>query len=551
MTGSGELSSSCEGDMDTMNSDAESDGRLPTVAELTEEQLRLVLESVRLFIEGAVDYAFLMLDPTGSVAIWNIGAERLTGYAAADVYLQPFAIFYSEPDRRGGIPATALEIALRDGKSDGESWVVRKNGTRFWASIVIYRMPEHAGKPSAFAAVIRDISERLRQQDELERAHAAFGQAQKMETLGRLTGGIAHDFNNILTSILGCIDLLERRADFGVEDRRRLLATTRHAAERGTALTQRLLAFSRRHVPEATDVDVNLLVARLADFLRRTLGEAIEIETVLADDTWPVYVDANQFETALLNLAINASDAMPSGGRLVIETRNVQLGGDAPRSDAETGDFVLITASDTGQGMSEETRVQAFDPFFTTKPQGQGTGLGLSQVLGFANESGGKIMIESEPRAGTTAKLYLPRLDAAAVRAREGQDRAKAAMRDAAETVLFVDDDEDIRDYVRSALEVLGYRAIVASGGSSALLLLDEHPEVSLLFTAVAMRGMNGRELAEEALKRAPGLKVLYTTGYARAAVLKSGLVETGDDLIMKPFTIDVLSRKLRDVLQR
>jgi PAS domain S-box-containing protein len=511
--------------------------------DLSEQQFRILVESV-------TDYAIYMLDANGHVTSWNLGAQRIKGYSAEEILGQPFSRFYTEADHRNGRPQRALETALREGKYEGEGWRVRRDGSQFWANAVIRPIRDEDGELIGFAKVTRDITEQRKQQEVLEKTQAAFVQAQKMEVVGQLTGGVAHDFNNLLTSIIGSIDLLERDGAITAEEPRRLLGIAKRSAERGASLTQRLLAFSRRQALDPRQTDVNRLVAGMSELLHRTLGEGIGIETVLAGGLWRTFVDPNQLESALLNLAINARDAMPDGGKLTIETGNTYLDDDYAAMNAEVtaGQYVLIAVSDTGQGMPEAVMSRAFEPFYTTKSEGKGTGLGLSQVYGFVKQTGGHVKIYSEPGRGTTVKVYLPRqLVEAPIE--EPPSRPDFSVLGEGQTILLVEDDDDVREYTRVALTSLGYRVLEASDGMSALQVLEGRPEVALLFTDVGLPGMNGRRLVEEARNRLPDLKVLYTTGYARNAIVHHGLLDADVELLPKPFTVETLGRKIRRVL--
>jgi len=396
-----------------------------------------------------------------------------------------------------------------------------------------------------------------------ERAEAQLRQSQKMEAVGRLTGGVAHDFNNLLTVVLGNLALARRRL---AELEERSPTTDRigrgidnavEGANRAATLTQRLLAFSRQQplAPEA--VDANRLVAGMSDLLRRTLGEDVEIETVLAGGLWRAHADPNQLESSLLNLAVNARDAMPDGGKLTIETANAHLDEAyaAGREDVEAGQYVLICVSDTGSGMAAEVVTRAFEPFFTTKPTGKGTGLGLSQVYGFARQSGGHAAIYSEAGQGSTVKLYLPRLrdsDIPAPPAGRAQPAAAGTTTrpDPGAVVLVVEDEEMVRDFAVTALQEAGCRTIAAADGPSALALLDAHPEVTLLFTDVVLAGpMNGRELAAAALARRPRLPVLFTTGYTRNAIIHHGRLDEGVNFLGKPYTAAALLERIGRLL--
>ncbi|MBV8576123.1 MAG: PAS domain S-box protein [Acetobacteraceae bacterium] len=508
----------------------------------SERQLHVLVDQV-------TDYAIYMLDPEGNITTWNIGAQRIKGCSAEEVLGRNFSLFYTEEDRRAERHLAALETAKREGRYEAEGWRVRKDGSRFWVNAVVYPVRDEAGNLTGFVKVTRDITERLQQEAALERARNAASQAQKMEAVGQLTGGVAHDFNNLLTSILGTADLLSRRADFP-ERARHLLSVIIRAAERGASLTQRLLAFSRRQALEPHQLDVNRLAGGMSDLLRRTIGESIKIETILAGGLWRTFVDANQLESALLNLGINARDAMPEGGKLTIETGNTYLDDEYARMNAEVtaGQYVLIAVTDTGLGMTPEVMERAFEPFFTTKPEGRGTGLGLSQIYGFIKQSGGHIKIYSEPGEGTCVKLYLPR-HTGETGTEEVPRRPDLSVLGKGEKILVVEDDDDVREYIRAGLIALGYRICEAPDAAPALEILAEQPDIVLLFTDLGLPGINGRRLAEEARTRRPDLKVVYTTGYARNAIVHNGLIDPGVSLLPKPFTVEAMGRKLRQVL--
>ena len=386
-----------------------------------------------------------------------------------------------------------------------------------------------------------------------ERTELALQQSQKMEAVGRLTGGIAHDFNNLLTAILGNVDLALRRLGDGDERLKRSLNSARQASERAASLVQRLLAFSRQHPLEVRAVDVNKLVQGMSELLRRTIGETITVESVLAAGLWKTAVDPNQLENALLNLAVNGRDAMPGGGRLTVETANTYLDEayvTANATDVSSGQYVLIAVSDTGGGMNREVIERAFEPFFTTKPTGSGTGLGLSMVYGFVKQSGGHIKIYSEAGEGTAIKLYLPRLmDENQVEPWVPTER-KTGSEDRPVQILLVEDDEDVNRFSSEVLREDGYHVISTHDGAAGLRLLDANPDIKLLFTDVVLPGgMNGPQLADEALRRRPNLRVLFTTGYTRNAIIHHGRLDADVDLLTKPFTSDALAKKVRQIL--
>jgi len=395
--------------------------------------------------------------------------------------------------------------------------------------------------------------------DQREKVEAALRQSQKMEAIGQLTGGIAHDFNNLLQIITGSLDMVRRRSarwdisGDAAHDFDRLVLAAQEGAKRAAALTHQLLAFSRRQPLAPKAVDVNRLVLGISSLIGRSIGETIAIETILAAGLWPVWTDPNQLESAIVNLAVNSRDAMPGGGKLTIETANAHLDEAyvGAHEDVKTGQYVVVAVTDSGVGMTKDIVDQVFEPFFTTKQPGQGTGLGLSQVYGFTKQSGGHIKIYSEPGQGTTVKLYLPRLLTARDEIAEpAADRAAPAAAQNA-TILVVEDEEAVRASSVEMLRELGYAVFEAGDGPDALQILEQQPEIELLFTDVVLpAGLNGRQLAEEARRRRPELKVLYTTGYARNAIVHHGRLDPGVDLISKPFSYSALAAKVREVLE-
>ncbi len=532
------------------------------VAERTAELLREARERSRVersfqhLVEGVADYALFMLDARGIVSTWNTGAQRIKGYDASEIVGQHFERFYTAAERATGLPAQALETALREGKFEAEGRRVRKDGTEFWASVVINPMRDVDGKVVGFAKITRDITERKQAADALATAQGQLAQSQKMEGIGQLTGGVAHDFNNLLTVILGNLESLQRTMQGTEPSRERMMHSIDNAmrgAQRAAALTQRLLAFSRRQPLDPKPVDASRLVSGMSELLRRTLGEQIGIETVLAGGLWRVFADPNQLEVSLLNLAVNARDAMPDGGKLTIEIANAHLDENYAATHAEVvpGQYVVICISDTGAGMSPEVQAHAFEPFFTTKEIGHGTGLGLSQVYGFVKQSGGHVKLYSEPGLGTTVKLYLPRLHSEDAAAEMPEHPTHAPPSASGETILVVEDDPDVRANTTSTLRELRYTVLEAPNGATALRLLRRHAEIALLFTDVGLPGgMNGRQLADAARGLRPDLKVLFTTGYARNAIVHDGRLDPGVVMLSKPFTFTALATKISEMLE-
>jgi PAS domain S-box-containing protein len=398
-------------------------------------------------------------------------------------------------------------------------------------------------------AVGRDVTAERAAENALREAEDALRQSQKMEAIGQLTGGIAHDFNNLLTGVMGSMEMLKRRMAakrFTEVDRFIDAAVT--SAERAAALTHRLLAFARRQSLDPQSVDVIRLIDGMADLLHRSLGEQVEIKIVAEPDIWPVHTDANQLENALLNLAINARDAMPDGGRLTISLANVSISAKAEGKGEpiDPGDYTVISVSDTGIGMSSDVAAKAFDPFFTTKPIGQGTGLGLSMIYGFVNQSQGHVRIESAEGHGTTVKLYLPRYQGAAVETR--QIAAPDTPYGSGEVVLLVEDEPSVRLLIGEVLSELGYGCLEAADAKSAIPILASQTRLDLMITDVGLPVMNGRQLAEIARQHRPDLKVLFVTGYAENATTRTGFLAPGMDIVIKPFALDALAIKIREM---
>jgi len=420
------------------------------------------------------------------------------------------------------------------------------------AGVLIARFTRQsfAALTAARDRLIASNQQLLEQISRREAAESQLRQAQKMEALGQLTGGIAHDFNNMLGVIMGSHDLIMRRiqrGDFVIE---RFLNAATAATERAATLTQRLLAFARQQPLAPQPLDANKMIANMSDLLRSTLGEHIQIEAVTAAGLWTIHADLQQLENAILNIALNARDAMPDGGKLTIETANAHLDEAYARQNPEVqpGQFAMIAITDTGLGMAPDVAARAFDPFFTTKSVGKGTGLGLSQVYGFVKQSQGHIKVYSEPGAGTTVKIYLPRLIGDA---REVKRAAAEPMRtgDRSEIILVVEDDSLMRQQTTEALHELGYTVFDCESAANALATLDRVADVKLLFTDVVMPDVNGKKLADEAVRRRPSLKVIFTTGYTANAVVHGGVLDQGVHFISKPFTLDQLAAKVRAVL--
>jgi PAS domain S-box-containing protein len=470
-----------------------------------------------------------MLDPDGRISNWNSGAEAIKGYSADEVVGEHFSRFYTEEDRSSGEPARALETALREGKYENEAVRVRKDGSLFWASVVIDPIYDETGRHVGFAKITRDVTERKRAQDEIEEARAAVAQSQKLQALGELTGGIAHDFNNLMTVIAGSTELLLKRPDMPEEKKRRYLEAIAETTKRATTLTSHLLAFGRRQPIRPEVIDLGPRLDAFVEMLARTLGSHIEVVLELAPAVPPVEVDPAELETALLNAAFNARDAMPEGGRLTIAT-------------GQRRDKVWIELRDTGSGMPAEILDRVFEPFFTTKEVGKGTGLGLSQIHGFAAQAGGAAEIESRPASGTVLRILLP-ASAKAVAAEKPETPAAALPEGL--RVLVAEDNDQVREFASNLLVELGCVVIEAAGGTEALELLQRE-EVDLLFSDIVMPGMSGLDLAAAVRERHPELPILLASGYS-AEIARSGATEFR--VLAKPYGGEALSAAIAGLL--
>jgi PAS domain S-box-containing protein len=526
-----------------------------TEREMARKRLVESEERFRRLVNAVVDYAIFQLDRNGIVASWNPGAERIKGYSADEIIGQHFSRFYTEEDRASGLPQKALEIATRDGRYEAEGTRVRKDGTRFLAFVVIDAIRDTAGNVIGFAKVTRDVTERVESQRKLKETQEQLAVSQKMEAVGQLSGGIAHDFNNLLMIVLGNLENAQRYTKDAAANPNlhRAIANAMRGAQRASALTSRLLAFSRRQPLSPKIIDVNKFLTSSAEFMQRSLGETLDVQAVGSAGLWQIEADPNQLESALVNLALNARDAMPDGGKITIEAANIFADEDYCRTNPElaTGQYVLICVSDTGTGMPPDVLSRAFEPFFTTKEPGQGTGLGLSQVYGFIKQSGGHLKIYSEVDQGTTVKIYLPRQIN-----REDEDLEPepegAITGTPGETILVVEDDPDLRTYLRDVLRALGYNVLAMPNAKNALATLrDLTRRIDLLLTDVVMPAMNGRELGQRAQELRPGLRVLYMTGYSRNAIVHQGRLNEAVDLLQKPIAQSHLASRVRDILDR
>ena len=498
------------------------------------QELRRSEEQFRLLVQSVTDYAIYMLDVNGNVTNWNSGAQRIKGYAADEIVGQHFGVFYTPEERALDGPRQSLAIAARDGRFEKEGLRIRKDGTTFWAHVVIDPIHGETGDIIGYAKITRDITERKLAQESLERTREQLMHSQKMEAIGRLTGGVAHDFNNLLMAITGSLELIKNRLP---PDPRLtpFLDNAMMGAQRGITLTQRMLAFARRQELVVKPTDLASLIRGMHDLLQRSLGPSITIETDFPREPLFARVDPNQLELAILNLAVNSRDAMPGGGTLTFTLRKVTQPGSAgvaPR------DAVSLCVSDTGEGMNAATLSRAAEPFFTTKGVGKGTGLGLSMVHGMADQLGGSLVLSSRLGEGTTAELCFPVADPVLGGA---PTVAHASMPEGKRlTVLVVDDDPLVLLNTTAMLEELGHTPVPAHSGAKALELL-KITDVDLLITDHAMPKMTGAELAQAVASERPGLPIIIATGYAE---LPKG---EGAELrkLQKPFDLRALEREI------
>ncbi|HEV7776418.1 MAG TPA: PAS domain S-box protein [Luteibacter sp.] len=506
----------------------------------------------RMFVEGVTDYAIYLLDPEGCITDWNSGAQRIKGYRADEVLGRHLSLFYTPEDAAEGAPERALEVAARVGRYEVEGWRRRKDGSRFWASVVVDAIRDKEGELLGYAKITRDISDRREADANLAATREQLFHSQKLEALGQLTGGIAHDFNNLLQAMIGSLDLALLRLEHAEPGAAaELIHDAVESAHSAGALTRRLLAFARRQPLLLQVVDVNRLVASMEDMLARTMGENIQVRFDLAASLPVVRSDPSQLESALLNLALNARDAMPQGGTLTIATSRGSVGASAQQPDGlSPGWYVRLRISDTGIGMAADVIARAFDPFFTTKPLGQGTGLGLSMIHGFARQSGGMVHIDSKPGVGSVVELFLPETDGADDMARG--DGSEEAIGDSGidAILLVVEDDPAVRMIVAAHLGDLGYSVLEASTGPEGLDLLESQRRIDLVVADVGLPGLNGRQMIEAARRVRPALKVLFVTGYAdMTAHGNAGVLASGTDMLAKPFELGALAAKVEALL--
>jgi PAS domain S-box-containing protein len=496
---------------------------------------------LQLFIDAVTDYAIFMLDPQGYVTSWNSGAQRIKGYAAKEIVGQHFSRFYPETDRAAGEPARALRTALESGRYEAEGWRIRKDGTPFWANVVIDPVRDPQGVLIGYAKVTRDITERRTAQVALQRAQEQLTHSQKMEALGQLTGGVAHDFNNLLMIVGGHVRIVKKL----LHDNPRGLQAAEAietAAKRGETLTRQLLAFSRRQPLNPVVAELGQRIDALRALLANSLGSSIQLKTLVASDTWPVEIDVGELELALVNVAVNSRDAMPDGGVISISTENVRLSRGEVFGDL-TGEFVALTVTDNGAGIPQDVLSKVFDPFFTTKGAGKGSGLGLSQVYGFARQSGGTATVDSELGRGTRVTIYLPRSRAGILKAwprEEAVDPVNGGL------VLLVEDNPVVAEVSATMLRELGFEVELASDANAALRAINGDAMFDLMFTDIVMAGqLDGIALARIVRQRRPNLSILLATGYSSAAIA----ARDEFSILRKPYQIAQLSRAIAGVV--
>ena len=495
-------------------------------------------EPFKLLVQSILDYAIYLLDPNGFVTSWNAGAERIKGFQTDEIVGQHFSRFYTEDDRKAGKPDEVLETARREGKFEGEGWRVRKDGSRFWASVVVDAIKDESAEVIGFAKITRDMTEKREAQLRLEELREQLYRSQKMEALGQLTGGLAHDFNNLLTAIMGASELALRSLN-DPEKLKRMLDGVRGSAQRGAGLTKQLLAFARAQQLEIKQIDLQAFLAEITTLLRPSLRSNIELVIETVDQLWPVDADAGALELAILNLAFNARDAMKDGGQLKISAHNVVLTGEP---DGLKGEHVALAIRDTGPGMPPEVRDRVFEPFFTTKGYGEGTGLGLSQVFGFAKQIGGAVTVESKPGAGATFTLFLPASQLGVATA----DEQPAGIKRGQGRVLIVEDDALLAELASGMLAELGFEGVVTHSAKEALeQLAGKRPR--LIFSDIVMPGgISGIEFARKVRDRFPELPILLTTGYSEEVGGSHGF-----PVLQKPYEMEALAAAVGKLLKQ
>ena len=508
-----------------------------------EEALRRTEEQFRILIQGVTDYAIYMLDWEGRVTSWNAGAERIKGYAPAEIIGEHFSRFYTPEDAHEGAPQKALATAVKEGRYEKEAVRVRKDGRRFWAHVVIDPIRGGNGSIIGFAKITRDITEKREAQIALEKAREALLQSQKMDAIGQLTGGVAHDFNNLLMAIIGSIELVRKRVPDDPKIHS-LLDNAIQGAQRGATLTKRMLAFARRQELKSEAIEIPVLVRGMTELLQRSLGPTIVIDTRFPLALPPVQADPNQLEMAVLNLAVNARDAMPKGGEIVISAREKVLS--HPDGSLKPGRYLCLSLKDTGEGMDEATLARATEPFFTTKGPGKGTGLGLAMVHGLAEQSGGRFYLVSKKGQGTTAELLLPVAEESAKDNSAPASIEEASAENESLIVLAVDDDSLVLMNTVAMLEDLGHTVVEANDAKQALDILRGGKEVDLVVTDQAMPHMTGTQLADTIRIERPAMPILLATGYAELPPGEGSQYTK----LSKPFLLDDLKKALAETIE-
>jgi len=510
-----------------------------TERKAAEQVLHRSEEQFRLLVQGVSDYAIYLLDLEGNITSWNLGAQRIKGYFANEIIGQHFSRFYTDEDRAAGLPQLALETVRNHGRFEKEAWRVRKDGSRFWAHVIIDPIRDDQGNAIGYAKITRDISERRKAEEELQKAREFSLQAQKLEAIGQLTGGIAHDFNNLLMAVLGSLELLRKRLSDDPKSIA-LLENAAQGAQRGTTLTKRMLAFARNYEMKKEAIDIPTLVHGMKELVERSMGPSFNMEIRFPLSLNPVEADANQLELALLNLSLNARDAMADGGDIILAAReeNISAG---HRSGLKAGRYIRLSVTDTGEGMDQETLLKATEPFFTTKGVGKGTGLGLSMVHGFAEQSGGRLILHSQKGAGTTAELLLPVAKTSEKAIPATPAPPAKALRPL--TILAVDDDALVLMNTVHMLEDLGHTVFEAYSGYEALEILKREDGIDLVVTDQAMPKMTGIELAKIIKREWPDIPVLLATGYADRV--------RGDDVGLPKLTKPYMQRELAEAIVR
>jgi PAS domain S-box-containing protein len=495
------------------------------------QRLELLVTSVR-------DYAIYMLDPRGTIVSWNTGAERFKGYLAKEVIGQHFSLFYTDADRQAGLPDRVLGMAAEAGKFEAEGWRVRKDGTRFWAHVVVDAIRNEDGALVGFAKITRDITERKEAAAAIERANLALFQSQKMEAIGQLTGGVAHDFNNLLAVLSNGLQVLSTQSRTHLDAK--MIQSMQRAIERGASLTQQLLSFARQQPLKPERHDLNALIRDFEPMLRRAGSSSVRIELATSQAGTTALVDAPRFEAALLNLVVNACDAMPNGGSVIVSTERVEVAS-GTIGNLAGGSYVRVCVTDSGTGMSPEVASRAFEPFYTTKETGKGTGLGLSQVYGFITQSGGDVRITSTEGVGTAIDLYLPIADASSAGAHDGLAPF------AAETVLVVEDDPNLLSGATELFRSIGYEVVAATDAAQAAGILESRTNIDILFSDIVMpQGVSGVELAKRVRARYPGIRIVLTSAYPMAALRRDKVDMDEFVFVHKPYRLSDVARAIR-----